>query len=169
MKKPILFDEWQDAPKIWGAVRKDCDDHPEETGSYYLTGSTAKTTDTPHTGTGRITSLRMYPMTAWESGESDGSISLTELLTNPDYYPSGMNDGKLEDLFYLVYRGGWPRCLAIRDPEGALEIAKDYHRQIYSRDISSFAGVNRKLSSSAQALQWHIQLLRESTSSLTAA
>ena len=26
--KPILFDEWQDAPKVWGAVRKDCDDRP---------------------------------------------------------------------------------------------------------------------------------------------
>ena len=25
--KPILFDEWQDAPKIWGTIRKDCDDH----------------------------------------------------------------------------------------------------------------------------------------------
>ena len=49
--KPILFDEWQDAPKIWGAIRKDCDDHPEAVGEYYLTGSTSRKTDTPHTGT----------------------------------------------------------------------------------------------------------------------
>ena len=52
-EKPILFDEWQDAPKMWGAIRKACDDHPEDTGSYYLTGSTGKKIDTPHTGTGR--------------------------------------------------------------------------------------------------------------------
>ena len=142
-EKPILFDEWQDAPKIWGAIRKDCDDHPEDIGSYYLTGSTGKTTETPHTGTGRITALRMYPMTVWESGESDGSISLTKLLNEPDYSPMGINPGKLEDLFYLVCRGGWPRCLALNDSDGKLEIAKDYFRQIYTRDISSIDGVKR--------------------------
>ena len=36
-EKPILFDEWQDAPKIWGTVRKACDDTPEGTGMFYLT------------------------------------------------------------------------------------------------------------------------------------
>ena len=49
-EKPILFDEWQDAPKIWGTIRKDCDDHPESIGEYYLTGSTSKIIDTPHNG-----------------------------------------------------------------------------------------------------------------------
>ena len=53
-EKPILFDEWQDAPKIWGAIRKDCDDRPEAVGEYFLTGSTSRRTDTHHTGTGRI-------------------------------------------------------------------------------------------------------------------
>ncbi len=53
-EKPILFDEWQDAPKIWGAIRKDCDDNPDDVGSYYLTGSSSKKVKTPHTGTLRI-------------------------------------------------------------------------------------------------------------------
>ena len=35
--KPRLFDEWQDAPKIWGAVRKSVDDE-QKTGLYILTG-----------------------------------------------------------------------------------------------------------------------------------
>ena len=89
--KPILFDEWQDAPKIWGAIRKDCDDHPEAVGEYYLTGSTSQRTDTPHTGTGRISELIMYPMTLWETGESNGSVSLSDLFEKKpahsrDYY-----------------------------------------------------------------------------------
>ena len=46
-KKPILFDEWQDAPTIWGAIRKDCDDNPKALGSYYLTGSSSKKISTP--------------------------------------------------------------------------------------------------------------------------
>ncbi len=57
-EKPILFDEWQDAPKICGTISKDCDDNPEAFGEYYLTGSSSKKIDTPHTGTGRISEIR---------------------------------------------------------------------------------------------------------------
>ena len=38
--KPRLFDEWQDAPKLWGAVRKSVDDE-QKNGLYILTGSTS--------------------------------------------------------------------------------------------------------------------------------
>ena len=142
-KKPILFDEWQDAPKIWGAVRKNCDDHPEDVGSYYLTGSSSRKTETPHTGTDRISTIEMLPMTLWESGDSTGSISLNRLVEDSDYNPVELNQGKLEDLFYIICRGGWPRCLAISDMEGKLEVARDYYRQIYQRDISAIDDVAR--------------------------
>ena len=56
-KKPILFDEWQDAPKIWGTIRKACDDNLGAVGEFFLTGSTSRHVDTPHTGTGRIAML----------------------------------------------------------------------------------------------------------------
>ncbi len=68
-EKPILFDEWQDASKIWGTIRKDCDDHPENVGEYFLTGSSSKKIITPHTGTGRISEIIMYPMSLYESKE----------------------------------------------------------------------------------------------------
>ena len=142
-EKPILFDEWHDAPKIWGAVRKDCDDHPESTGSYYLTGSSSKEIETTHTGTGRITTIRMYPMTLWETGESNGTVSLIKILEDPEYNPVAINNSKLEDLFYAVCRGGWPRCLAIQDRDGKLEVAKDYFRQIYTKDVSAIDEVKR--------------------------
>ena len=142
--KPILFDEWQDAPKIWGAIRKDCDDHPEATGEYYLTGSTSKKIDTPHTGTGRISELTLYPMTLFEMGESNGSVSLTRLFEDEESRIDGaMPETEWKDLFYSVCRGGWPRCLAIPDKTARLEIAKDYFRQIYQKDISAVDGVKR--------------------------
>lgn len=142
--KPILFDEWQDAPKIWGTIRKDCDDHPEAVGEYYLTGSTSKDVDTPHTGTGRITELTMYPMTLWETGESTGEISLSKLLTDPSYEIDGhIAKATLEQLFYAACRGGWPRCLAIGNERAKLEIAKDYFTQIYRKDVSAIDGVKR--------------------------
>ena len=142
--KPILFDEWQDAPKLWGAVRKDCDDRPEAVGEYYLTGSTSRKADTPHTGTGRITELQMYPMTLWETGESNGRVSLSALFDSPGVPIGGaMSQITLEELFFAACRGGWPRCLAISDREAKLEIAKDYYRQIYQKDISAADGVKR--------------------------
>lgn len=143
-EKPILFDEWQDAPKIWGTIRKACDDDPDAVGEYYLTGSTSKDVDTPHTGTGRITSLTMYPMTLYETGESNGTISLTSLMDDEAYDVDGkMSAISLEQLFYAVCRGGWPRCLAIRKPEAKLEIARDYYEQIYTKDVNSIDGVKR--------------------------
>ena len=111
-EKPILFDEWQDAPKLWGTIRKNCDDNPESTGEYYLTGSSSKKIDSPHTGTGRISEIQMYPMSLWEFGDSVGNISISELFENDKYEFDGMkSDLELEDLIYATCRGGWPRCL----------------------------------------------------------
>ena len=80
---PRLFDEWQDAPKIWGAIRKSIDDK-NESGLYILTGSSSQDVKTPHTGTTRISTLKMYPMSLYESGESNGKISLLELFNTKE-------------------------------------------------------------------------------------
>jgi len=57
-EKPRLFDEWQDAPKIWGAIRKSIDDE-QQVGLYILTGSTSADIKTPHTGTMRISTMKI--------------------------------------------------------------------------------------------------------------
>lgn len=143
-QKPILFDEWQDATKIWGTIRKDCDDNTEHVGEYYLTGSSSKKNETPHTGTGRITEVIMFPMTLWETGESNGLISLSKIVEDEAYdFDGAMSDLTLEDLFFVVCRGGWPRCMALKSKEAKLEIAKDYYRQIYQTDISAIDRVKR--------------------------
>lgn len=143
-QRPILFDEWHDAPKLWGTLRKACDDNPEENGAYYLTGSTSVRIKTPHTGTGRIAEITMYPMTLWETKESSGSISLHALLDDPKHDIDGANNVlSLEDYFYIICKGGWPRILAIKDKEAKLEIAKEYYEQIYKKDIIYLDGVNR--------------------------
>lgn len=153
-EKPILFDEWQDAPKIWGTVRKACDDNPEDCGAFYLTGSTSKDVETPHSGTGRISRITMYPMTLWETGESSGSVSLSKLFSDPGYRIDGfLNHVKLEELFYIICRGGWPRFLALKSDAAKLEIAKDYFQQIYQVDINSIDGM-KKNPELARAIIW---------------
>ncbi len=153
-ERPILFDEWQDAPKIWGLIRKECDDNPSSVGEFYLTGSTSKDVNTPHTGTERITTVEMYPMTLFETGESNGSVSISRILSDESYDFSGAaSDLSLNTLFYSACRGGWPRCLSIKSKEAKLEIARDYYHQIYTKDISAFDGVKRN-SEWARILLW---------------
>ena len=84
-ENPRLIDEWQIAPVLWDAVRTAVDNR-RETGLFILTGSNAvDEKQIMHSGTGRITKLQMYPMSLYESKESNGSVSLSELFENPDY------------------------------------------------------------------------------------
>lgn len=141
-EKPRLFDEWQDAPKIWGAVRKSVDDE-QENGLYILTGSTSHKLDTPHTGTQRISTLKMYPMSLYESKESNGSVSLKELFENPDSFEGCKSDLSMDMLIHAICRGGWPRAINNKTKRSQLEVAKDVFLQICERDISHIDQVTR--------------------------
>lgn len=138
---PRLFDEWQDAPKILGAIRKSIDDK-NETGLYILTGSSSQSVDTPHTGTTRISTLKMYPMSLYESGESIGEVSLIKLFESKklDFVESKLS---IDSLIFVICRGGWPRSLLNKSKESQLEIANDLFYQTCHRDISSVDGIKR--------------------------
>ena len=149
-EKPILFDEWQDAPKLFGTIRKDVDDSGEK-GQYILTGSSAKEVETPHTGTLRISRLQMYPMSLFESGESNGTVSILELFNNPDSFSDCKSDMTIDNVIFSICRGGWPGSLNISSKQAQLEIAKDLYRQTCAVDISKIDGVKRN-PSVAQAI-----------------
>lgn len=140
-ENPRLFDEWQDAPKIWGAVRKSIDDR-NESGLYILTGSSSKDVNTPHTGTTRISTVKMYPMSLFESGESSGEVSLLRLFQTKsmEFVESKLT---IDDLIFAICRGGWPRSLYNKTKESQLEIANDIFFQTCNRDISNIDGVRR--------------------------
>ena len=141
-EKPRLFDEWQDAPKLWGAIRKDIDDSGLN-GQYILTGSSSKDIQTPHTGTLRISQLQMYPMSLYESEESNGAVSLTELFENPESFEGCESLLSVDDLIFAICRGGWPHALSNTTARAKLEVAKDLYRQTYSVDISNIDGKKR--------------------------
>ena len=142
-EKPILFDEWQDAPKIWGVIRKACDDS-NNVGEYYLTGSTSKKIKTNHTGTGRISLVEMNTMSLYESGESNGSISLYKLIENETYNINGLKSTlDIKELIFATCRGGFPRAVLLENKLNSLDISKDYYKQIYKKDISAIDGKKR--------------------------
>ena len=151
-EKPRLFDEWQDAPKIWGAIRKNIDDTGEN-GLYILTGSSSKNVLVPHTGTLRIASLKMYPMSLYETGESNGSVSLTELFNNPDSFDGCRSNMTIDDIIFAICRGGWPQSIRNTTKESQLQIAKSLYQQIYTTDISNIDNIKRNPSWTQAILQ----------------
>lgn len=139
---PRLIDEWQDAPKIWGAVRKSVDDRQEK-GLYILTGSTSKRVQTPHTGTMRISNLLMRPMSLFELGKSNGEVSISKLFSNPNQFDGCHSNLSMDELIETICVGGWPSTLCIKSKKGKLDVPRDYFNQICSRDVSNIDGVAR--------------------------
>lgn len=139
---PRLIDEWQIAPKLWDAVRYEID-HRNSEGQFILTGSSvpAKMDDVTHSGTGRFAWLLMRPMSLFESGESNGQVSLKDLFDGTKKI-EGINELELEKIAYLVCRGGWPRAIFMEE-DIALEQAYDYYDAIVNRDISEADGISR--------------------------
>jgi hypothetical protein len=131
-ENPRLIDEWQKAPDIWNQV-KDNLDFNYQFGKYILTGSStpADKTEIHHSGAGRIAPLRMRPLTLWESKESKGTVSLKDLFDGGESFPWDMNaDFTLEDVAFLLCRGGWPIAV-LSSKEIALEITKNYYNGLF--------------------------------------
>lgn len=131
-EKPRLIDEWQKAPDIWNQVRDDLD-MDYQFGKYILTGSStpADKTEVHHSGAGRITPVKMRPMSLWESNESKGEVSLSELFGQNDDFPWVMNENwKLEDVAHVLCRGGWPISV-IAQKDIAVEITRNYFNGLF--------------------------------------
>ncbi len=141
---PRLIDEWQEAPVLWDAIRTAVDDRQEE-GLFILTGSTSvDDKQIHHSGTGRISRLKMYTMSLYESKESNGAVSLKELFDNPELDIDGItSEMKIEDLIFAACRGGWPSSLRKKSDAAKLIVAKDYVRNVCESDVSTVDGVKR--------------------------
>lgn len=143
-EKPRLIDEWQMAPVLWDAVRTSVDETGLE-GQYILTGSTAiDESKIMHTGTGRIARLKMYTMSLFESLESNGTISLSNLFNNKNANIDGCkSDLTIEELIFATCRGGWPSSLNKKTESAKLLVAKSYVENIFYSDISTVDGKQR--------------------------
>ena len=141
---PMLIDEWQTVPKLWDAVRYTVD-HRHAMGQFILTGSAVPDKgaekEREHSGTGRFAWLTMRPMTLFESGESNGTVSLGELFQAPEKILQ-KNALKLSDIAFLICRGGWPIAVGLPE-EAALEQAFDYYDAVTKEDVTNVDGVKR--------------------------
>lgn len=141
---PRLIDEWQEEPKLWDAIRFECDRRTGEPGQFLLTGSaTPNDADQPmHSGIGRISRLRMETMTLAELEVSSGAVSLESLLNG---YPIKAALGSINgiaDIADLLCRGGWPQAVG-KTTANAMRISAAYIDGVCESDVSRVDGVKR--------------------------
>lgn len=130
---PILFDEWQETPQLWNLVRRAVDDHDGK-GLYLLTGSARPRDDVRmHSGAGRISRLRMRPMSLYETGHSSGAVSLTSLLSGagPAGVPATLT---VPAILERIVIGGWPELIGGSEGTARAWLA-DYLRNLAEVDV----------------------------------
>ena len=139
-EKPRMFDEWQMYPVVWDSIRTDVD-HTGLKGQYILTGSAKPSEgETMHTGTGRISRVLMRPMSLFESKESTGEVSFSDILDGKDI--SGVSQLSLEDLASIIVRGGWPASIEIKS-DAKYRFAKEYVKSLIHEEVKKVDGIER--------------------------
>lgn len=140
---PRLIDEWQLAPQFWDAVRNEVDKRNED-GQFMLTGSAVppKQDEIFHSGTGRMSWLKLRTMSLWESGDSTGDVSLMSLFKSADEV-DGESKIDIDKLAFLTCRGGWPKATLKKSKKAALMQAKEYFEAVCRFDISRVDDVER--------------------------
>lgn len=139
---PRLIDEWQALPPIWDSIRSEVDRRGEPS-QFILTGSSVlpEADETVHSGTGRFATIKMRPMSLYESGESTGTVSLKDLFEGKSIDVQ-QNDLNVEDIAFLTCRGGWPWATII-SKKVALDQVFDYVDSVIRRDIQRVDKVKR--------------------------
>ena len=130
-ENPRLIDEWQAVPEIWDLMKYEVD-HREGHGLFILTGSAMPPAEsTIHSGAGRISPLEMRTMTLYESGESNGKVSLESLFDGATI--NVMSELTVDSLAHAIVRGGWPEPV-ISGSSG--NKVRDYVNAITDRDMA---------------------------------
>ncbi|MEI6621120.1 MAG: DUF4143 domain-containing protein [Actinomycetes bacterium] len=131
---PILFDEWQAVPQIWNLVRHEVDSRSPQRGQFILAGSATPNDDAlRHSGAGRIATLRMRPMSLYESQHSSGEVSLSGLFDGDRV--AALDPGvTITQLIERIVVGGWPTLIGANAGD-ASEWVRDYITQIIEVDI----------------------------------
>ena len=138
---PRLIDEWQEVPPLWDAVRYEVDKRAEK-GQFILTGSaTPNHKGIMHSGAGRIAKLRMRPMSLYESGDSSGAVSLTDIF-NGTVKPAMTGEVDVRKLFELIVRGGWPGNLDVPIQQAIL-LPGEYLNAVIDDDVFRIDGIKR--------------------------
>ena len=140
-EKPRLIDEWQEATNLWDTIRMDVDEKGKK-GQYILTGSsTPNRSGILHSGAGRFGKIKLRTMSLYESGDSNGFVSLKDLCDGK-VINKLTGEVEIRNLAKLIIRGGWPGNIELSIDESVASI-KEYINTIIDDDLNRLDGINR--------------------------
>ena len=134
---PRLIDEWQNVPDLWNCARSEIDRRDNKFGQFIFTGSStpAQKDDIYHTGSGRIVTLMMRPLSLYETGESTGKVSLNKLFDGEAVNLITNENHKLQDIAFYICRGGWPLTIGL-EKDISLQITENYYSTLFDFENS---------------------------------
>ncbi len=144
---PVFFDEWQHVPAILDEVRIRIDDDPRP-GIAILAGSAAppKKARPTHTGSGRIVTMRMRPLTLSERLMADDTqpsaqdmVSVGELLRGSHSPLRGTSPWALADYAREIIASGFPALRSLGTHARAAQL-EGYVNHLVTRDVEEANG-----------------------------
>ncbi|MCU9997307.1 ATP-binding protein [Mobiluncus mulieris] len=133
--QPVLLDEWQRFPSLIDVVRRDVD-QDYSPGRYLLTGSVMpRHKDGTHTGAGRITLVRMRPMTLFEREPQNTEVSFAALLSQnvTDAELGQTTPWQPYDYMLAICASGFPQITKL-SPDLATTQLESYLQSIIDQD-----------------------------------
>ena len=139
---PRLVDEWQNIPMLWDVARSEVDSRGKM-GQFIFTGSAVPVNfrDIKHSGVGRFAWIQMRPMSLYESGDSNGTVSLKDLFAGRKI--SGENPVSFSGLAFVACRGGFPAFLLLKNKKDMLSVSRNYLEGVINSDLARLDGVKR--------------------------
>lgn len=136
-----LIDEWQEAPAVLDAAAAAASVQGTGRQFIFTCSSLPREKEEPHGVLDRMPHLRLRTMTLSETGDSDGSVSLSSLFDGT-FRPHMTGGISLSRLAGLIVRGGWPESLGVSGEKAAV-LPQQYLRDILGRAEAGPDGIRR--------------------------
>lgn len=138
LPEPVLLDEWQEVPTVFGAAARAINESPTPA-RFFLTGSVdAHLQNKVYAGSGRIVRMAMYPMTVREKlGKVDGEtffdkVAEGKALTVPSNTPD------IRGYVDLALESGFPVQSLILSGAARTDSLEAYVSDLLTHDIPQF-------------------------------
>lgn len=164
---PRLIDEWQTLPPIWDSIRSEVDKRAAFS-QFILTGSSVlpEADTTIHSGTGRFGRVHMRPMSLFESGDSNGLVSLASLFETNNIENPIECETTLNEVAFLCCRGGWPEATFLTG-DIALDQAADYSDSVIDYDLPRIGPTRHSAERGRRLLKAYARNIAQSVSYAT--
>ncbi len=145
LREPVLLDEWQEVPGVFGAAVRAINDDPRPA-RYLLTGSVRATVENAvYAGTGRIVRMPMHPMTVREKqGKAAGGATFFDRLAAGEELSVAAETPDLRGYVELALESGFPIAALRLDGAARAAALEAYIDDLLTHDVEQIEDLREK-------------------------